>query len=188
MSWDAIAALSQLVAAVAVVVSLIYLAVQVRQNTRQLVEQTKSHHLSSLSDVGHGFREFRASVARDQQVASVWWRGISNLPSLNDAERLQFDFLAIEFFWSLGMMWLYVEQGVFEPWLFEHSRRNVLLYAGPGLKEWWQTSKYRQDYPAGYIPRIDQIFEYPLGSRQELDERTPVGAQRAAQLATLAAT
>ena len=35
MNWDAVAALAELLAALAVVASLVYLAVQVRQNTRQ---------------------------------------------------------------------------------------------------------------------------------------------------------
>ncbi|MFC1575545.1 hypothetical protein ACFL5A_02720 [Gemmatimonadota bacterium] len=139
MNWEAIAAVGEMIGATAVVVSLIYLAVQIRQNTRQVYEQTRSHHLASLSAVGQGFLEFRASISRNQQTASVWVRGNEDLSCLGDEERQQFDYLAVEFFWSLAMMWLYVQQGVFERELFDHSRKNIPVYAGPGLREWWQT-------------------------------------------------
>ena len=158
MNWDAITAIAELVAAGAVVVSLIYLAAQIRQNTRQVEEQTRSHHLSSLSDVGHGFREFRASISRNRQVASVWVRGRADLSQLSDDERLQFDLLAVEWIWSFAMMWLYVQQGVFEPDLFEHSHRNASIYGGPGLEEWWRTAEYRSEWPQGFVERLDEVL------------------------------
>ena len=170
MNWEAIAAVGELIGATAVVVSLIYLAVQIRQNTQQVQEQTRSHHLASLSAVGQGFLEFRASISRNQQTASVWVRGNEDLSSLASEERQQFDYLAVEFFWSLAMMWLYVQQGVFESDLFDHSRKNIPVYAGPGLREWWQTSPHKREYPAGFLPEVEEMFEHPLGSRDLLDQ------------------
>lgn len=170
MNWEAIAAVGEMIGATAVVVSLVYLAVQIRQNTRQVQEQTRSHHLASLSSVGQGFLEFRASISRNQQTASVWVRGNEDLSSLPKEERQQFDYLAVEFFWSLAMMWLYVQQGVFESDLFDHSRKNIPVYAGPGLKEWWQTSPHKREYPAAFLPEVDEMFQHPLGSRDTLDQ------------------
>jgi hypothetical protein len=169
MNWEAIGAVGEIVGAAAVVVSLVYLAVQIRQNTRQVQEQTRSHHLASLSAAGQGFLEFRASISRSQQTASVWVRGNNDLSSLADDERQQFDYLAVEFFWSLAMMWLYVQQGVFERELFDHSRKNIPVYAGPGLRDWWRTSPHQREYPAGFLPEVDEMFEYALGSRDLLD-------------------
>ena len=40
MNWDAISALSEFIGAIAVVVTLIYLAVQVRQNTQSIKTST----------------------------------------------------------------------------------------------------------------------------------------------------
>jgi hypothetical protein len=166
MDWAVVTAVSELAAAVAVVASLVYLAAQIRQNTRQVQEQVRAHYVASLSDVGHGFREFRASVARDHQVASVWVRGNADLAQLDNVEHRQFDFLAVEFFWSIGMMWLYVQEGVFEPDLFEQSHGNVGLYAGPGLREWWRTTPHRREYPPGYVERIDAVIEQLLDAAQ----------------------
>ena len=51
MNWDAIGALSELLGATAVVVSIIYLALQVRQNSSsgyQMAAQSANHFLESL--------------------------------------------------------------------------------------------------------------------------------------------
>jgi hypothetical protein len=159
MTWEAIGALSQLIAAIAVIASVVYLGAQIRQNTRQLYEQTRTHHLSSLTAVGEQFVEFRASISRDRQVASVWLRGIEDLAQLTAEERLQFDFLAAAFFWALATMYIHVEQGVFERELFDHSRDSVPLYAGPGLRQWWRESPLRRGYPPAFLPEIDRVLE-----------------------------
>lgn len=41
MNWDAIGAIGEVVGALAVVISLVYLALQIRQNSRQVEEQIR---------------------------------------------------------------------------------------------------------------------------------------------------
>ena len=47
---------------VAVLVKLIHLAAQLRQNTRQVAEQNRAQRLTSLNEVGRHFTGFRQSV------------------------------------------------------------------------------------------------------------------------------
>tara|TARA_B110000858_G_scaffold89247_1_gene103084 strand:- start:5179 stop:5370 length:192 start_codon:yes stop_codon:yes gene_type:complete len=48
MNWDAISAIGEIIGATAVVVSLVYLAVQIRQNTRQISSSIKAAQLSAF--------------------------------------------------------------------------------------------------------------------------------------------
>ena len=50
MTWDALVALSQLVAAVGVILSLIFLAIQLRQNTRAVRSASIQNLVESLAD------------------------------------------------------------------------------------------------------------------------------------------
>jgi hypothetical protein len=51
MNWEAISALGQIVGAIAVVISVIYLPLQVRSNARQ----TRLASMRSMSDAFNGF-------------------------------------------------------------------------------------------------------------------------------------
>ena len=51
MNWDALAATAELLAAIGVIVSLVYLAAQIRHGTLQVAEQSRSQRLTSLADV-----------------------------------------------------------------------------------------------------------------------------------------
>ena len=64
MNWNAISAIADAIGAVAVVVTLAYLAVQIRQNTRAIrgstLDSITAHQQNELrwsSDVGHAFRK-----------------------------------------------------------------------------------------------------------------------------------
>jgi hypothetical protein len=48
MNWDAISTIAEVVGAAAVVVSLIYLAVQIQQNTKQVEEQARGQRFAAL--------------------------------------------------------------------------------------------------------------------------------------------
>jgi hypothetical protein len=65
MNWDAIGALGELVGAIAVVISVLYLAGQVRSQVRE----TK---LNAIHEVSHGFREGIAATFLDKQLAELF--------------------------------------------------------------------------------------------------------------------
>jgi hypothetical protein len=158
VDWTAVGVIASLGGTVAVIVSVIYLAAQVRQNTRQVQEQVRAHHLESLSAVATKFSAFRLAVAGTNELADIWLRGNARLSALSATDRLRFDYLAVDFLRSLSMMATFVTQGVLEPSLFEHSSRNAEFYVGPGFREWWQTSPHRAEFDASFIHRMDVVL------------------------------
>ena len=65
MNWDAIGALGEIVGATAVVVSLVYLAVQIRT-------QNKEARLTSAHNVASTFGEINLPIVSDPRVAEIW--------------------------------------------------------------------------------------------------------------------
>ena len=61
MNWEAISALGQIIGAIAVVVSVIYLALQVRSNARQT-------RLASMRSMSDAFNQFLQGLAGNPQI------------------------------------------------------------------------------------------------------------------------
>jgi hypothetical protein len=89
MNWDAAGTVAEIVAAVGVIFSLLYLAKQIKgssntENSRAFESAINSFHqaTSNLLDVGN---------------LDVFMRGLSDYESLNNAETLQFHVLTVHF-------------------------------------------------------------------------------------------
>lgn len=86
MNWEAIAAVGEILGAAAVLVTLLYLAVQVRQNTAAMTTATYDSIIS-------GFNEVNGIVVNNAEVASIFHRGNVDPSSLHDDEAIQYAFL-----------------------------------------------------------------------------------------------
>lgn len=86
MNWDAIAAIGEVLGASAVFVTLVYLALQIRQNTAAVATATYESTMT-------GFNDINVVVASEPALASLLDRGCQNPDSLDAAEVVQFNFL-----------------------------------------------------------------------------------------------
>jgi len=76
MNWDAIGAIAELIGAIAVILTLIYLSVQVRQSASAIFTQT----LDALN----------ARLATSRELSDIWLRGRRDITSLDELELEQF--------------------------------------------------------------------------------------------------
>jgi hypothetical protein len=158
MNWEAIGAIGEIVGAVAVVLSLVYLGAQIRQNTRQVEEQCRGQRQNSLLGARSAFHEWRSLVIQDSHVAAIWKKGSAGLGQLTEDERVQMDFMLIDFFWAFSTIWMQVAEGLADESFWEVAKGNILLYAGPGVREWWSTSPHRSEYPGEFAQTVDAIL------------------------------
>lgn len=98
MDWEAVGAVGDLVAALAVVASLVYLALQIRHNTDQLEQQNRHHELTSLVAIESCFTHFPTLIGQSEQVASLWHRAVDDFDGLEPREKTQAEYLIREFF------------------------------------------------------------------------------------------
>ena len=89
MNWDAIGAIGETLGAIGVIVTLVYLAVQLKQNTKAL----RSNSWQAIQEAEQRFDDL---FSRDPAIGDLWVRasngGLECLDS--DAERFQFMSLA----------------------------------------------------------------------------------------------
>lgn len=89
MNWDAISAIGEIIGAVAVVVSLIYLGIQIQQNTRQVSISIKAAELSVIEgniDSANRIREFFLLNPELLDLYRTGWKSYHNLDTLSKAK------------------------------------------------------------------------------------------------------
>lgn len=83
MSIQDLGAIGELLAAIATLATLIYLALQIRQNSRNLQESTSA-------SMNQGWASINTRLSSDPQFASIFIRGRANLNDLDAVETEQF--------------------------------------------------------------------------------------------------
>jgi hypothetical protein len=86
VNWEAISAIGQIVGAIAVVVSLIYLAREVRSSAH--ATQLASRH--SMEDI---FIRWSQQLADNQNLRELYYRGLHDFESLEGADLVGFGIL-----------------------------------------------------------------------------------------------
>jgi hypothetical protein len=81
MNWDAIGAVGEIMGAAAVVISLLYLGVQIRSQTRQA-------RFAAAHDISLGFREAMDHFS-GPHVSQIYIKGLSGIDDLEDFELFQ---------------------------------------------------------------------------------------------------
>ena len=83
MSIQDLGALGELAAAIATIATLLYLAIQIRQNNRNLQESTSA-------SINQGFASINSRLSSDEQFAEIFIRGREDLEALNPVELERF--------------------------------------------------------------------------------------------------
>ena len=136
MNWEAISAIGQMTGAMAVVVSLIYLAYEVRSNAR-------ATRLASMRSMSDAFNRWLQSIAENQEVGELYWRGMHDFESLRDADLSRFSALMDHMFRIYEDMYYQKLERHLDPrvWRgFEAPMRDIIAY--PGAQAWWHSRSH----------------------------------------------
>jgi hypothetical protein len=127
--------IGEVLGALGVIISLIYLAVQIRQNTRSL-------RASSRQAVLDGQSNFATLLLHNDNMARVYRVGIEDIGKLTDDERVQLDALLVTMFRSFQNLYFEHESSTVEQGIWDGFHRNMLWHMKrPGVREWWETRK-----------------------------------------------
>ena len=135
MSLDDLGNIGEFVAAVAVVVSLIYLAVQIRQNTRSVRASTYQVAVGSISD-------WTREISLNSHAPPIFSVGCIDPDQLTGEERLQLYFQLLSLFRNYENLFYQHQKGMIEDsawagWAYHMVR----TYWTPGVQRWWPTSR-----------------------------------------------
>ena len=132
MNWEALGAIGEIVRGIAVVVTLGYLAVQIRQNTRS----TRASMFQSLVEQ---IVNFNTTFTQDPELGRVYFAGLEDLDGLSEADRTRMAFALFSHFQIFQSMFYQHRLFTIEPDYWESWRELILMYYSlPGVQRWWQ--------------------------------------------------
>ena len=128
MNWDAISAVSQMIGSIAVVISVLYLAVQLRSSTRVARVAAMDAAAAALRDVTKPFME-------NAELGRVWRTGLENLEALSPEDQARFFHAAHQFLKALETIHYHYVYGLLDPQLWAGWRELLHHYvATPGIR------------------------------------------------------
>ena len=135
MTIQELGSIGEFVAALATIATLIYLAVQVRQNTRAL-------RSSTFQDLSGGMTKVSEAIATHPDLSTLMVKGSDGLTLLTSEERLRLNFLFVMAFRRFEAVFTQRSLGNVEPELTAGFERSLLsIVASGGGAEWWETGK-----------------------------------------------
>ena len=134
MNWDVIAAVSELVSAIAVVASVIYLATQIKR-------QTMESKLAATRELSAKRVDAMRSVLEDEAVAEIHLRAIRDYESLKGADRLRASMLFHIWMRNSEQDFIHMDTGhADDPYLESVDRVLSQMGHSPGFRQWWSTT------------------------------------------------
>lgn len=136
MNWEAISAVGQIVGAIGVVISVLYLAYQVRSNARQT-------RLASMRMMSEAFNQWLYGLAGNPQIGDLYHRGMRDFASIQGADLPRFSALMDSLFRIYEDMYYQKLERHLDPrvWRgFEAPMRDIIAY--PGAQAWWRSRSH----------------------------------------------
>jgi hypothetical protein len=128
---QALANLGEFVSGLVVIVSLVYLAVQVRQNTQSLRTENQSRALDRISAM-------QARLSGDAQLSTLVARGVVDAASLSPHERIQFTWWAYKAFGAFEFMFHQAQAGAIAAEVWQRWSATAAWWLSfPGVRAWW---------------------------------------------------
>jgi hypothetical protein len=164
MSLNDLANIGQVIGAIAVVISLIYVAMQIRQNTNAVRSAT-------AQSVHEHFANWYHLIAADSELARIAANGLRDYQSLSENERTRFIAVFMSFLSYSQNAFLKWRQGLLAPslWLgWEQVMMN--LFGAPGGKALWKERGYM------FGDEFRRYIEDDLIKREPRPGAKPLGA------------
>jgi hypothetical protein len=150
MDINTLAAWGEFLGGIAVVASLIYLASQIRQNSKLLRASTAS---ATTQNVFSG----SAMIVQDPEVARIFWAGILDRDSLPEGDRQRFDpLLSIQMDGSLQNC-EFAQHGMDLPLTRERNADGMRWQMQQlGAQQWWRD--WGHTYPQEFRDLVDGLI------------------------------
>jgi hypothetical protein len=131
--------LGEFVAAIAVVGSLLYLAMQIRQNSKLL-------RASAIQSVASNTAGSLSTIAQDLSTAAVLLKGVGDFKALSGEEAVQCSALLHLVFNEIQSSYRMHREGIIPEELWQGSAAVAAFYLRtPGVRAWWKTGKELMD-------------------------------------------
>jgi hypothetical protein len=121
MNIESMANYADVIGGIAVIVSLIYVGIQIRRNAKSSQSQANQSAHESLANVS-------LEVAKDSDLSSLTRKGMIAFEKLTEEEQFRFVMLMITVFRRFENIFYQYEKGFLEEELWDGYKQSMLLY------------------------------------------------------------
>jgi len=160
VNWEAISAIGQFVGALAVVISLIYLANEVRSSAR-------ATRLAGMRSTLDAFNRVALRLT-EPNLAELYTRGLDDFESFEGADRVRSRVLMHTIFRNVEDVYCQHLQGNLDPRVWR-AYEGVIhdLNSHPGVQAWWRSHSHRFDEEFAKLINQQQQSLQPTADRRE---------------------
>ena len=148
MNWEMLAAVGQLAAVLVGVPSVIYLAVQIRA-------QTKERRQSAVNALTVQWGDLTCALHESAEFSAIFLRGVQSFHDLDAVSKLMFSAFFNRFLNYFEGMYFSHREGILMGSSWGKIERTISdVFAYPGVQQWWETR--RQWYTEEFAAIVDE--------------------------------
>ena len=151
MNWEAIGAIGEIIGALAVFLTLAYLAVQIRQNTNAVRAAALDASVNSVTGI-------RAKIFSDAALMEIYLKGLANQEDLNEIDKARFIQMMQNILWA---QWNVYSQARFAGLSSDVWKSQMFVinrvFSSPGGK--WFLCNYKNEFPDSFINELNNFLE-----------------------------
>lgn len=162
MNWSVISAFADLVAALTVILSLVYLARQIKLNTDEIANSNEQARLAALERNIESGNKSRELLFLYPDLTRIFIRGQRDPDSLSADDRLRFEMLLRNLFSSIQGAYIRQLSVQHDPLAFKGSEKVIdELLNQPGTREWLKRAEpdWRPEFKAMISERLKKYQE-----------------------------
>ena len=142
--------IADVIAAIAIIISLIYVGIQISYNTRA----TRSANANSATSI---MMAAYATITSSTESSEIWFKGMTDPSTLDDAERVQFFLTVHATFLAIQNSFYLSKEGTLDAEMQEGITNSILAAKdSPGLVLFW--SKRRSLFTKEFQIWVDEIL------------------------------
>lgn len=148
MSLQVFTNLAEIAASLGVIVSLVFVGYQMRQNTSQL---QRNEHNSTMAQ----WSTIRMAYVENRDVAEIWREGLYGERELDLTDQFRLESLLAEQLWAAYHVWERTKRGILTEGTFQEAVAPLIpaWLATPRGALWWSAAK--QSYPPLFVADVD---------------------------------
>lgn len=150
---SAIYQLAQIIGSLAVVMSLLFVGLELRRNTR--VTRAASHHAVTAS-----LNDLNMFWAGDAEVTRIWLAGLHDRSALPPEERWRFDSMLRSYLHVCETMFVQAALGAGDEGIVAAEENGIRqLFASHSARDWWHDNPY--GYSTTFRTYIENLMSSP---------------------------
>ena len=136
MNWAMLTAIGQLATVIIGVPSIIYFAIQLR-------EQTRERRQAAVNALTVQWGDLTKALHESAEFTALYLRGVQSFHDLDAVSKLRFSAFQNRFFKNFEGMYYSRREGILTSELWDEIERTMSDFlAYKGIQEWWQTRRH----------------------------------------------